>query len=243
MSILVLIVNRYTRNSDENIKRLRHLFSASYFDTQVVGSEEANENQLIISLLKYAREGPYKDQVPQYTWTGLPVLLIMDNSVSLLHPADIKDYLTQGIAQLDRHRADLLYLTTWNDKCNKYTTVAPETPYLRWTIQPSATQAVLYPPRTRDRLVDKLKENPSVNLQRYISEELRSGHLEAMAFVPNILAYDVSLATNTTDYQRANACQYSDPDPVNSNLGPIIWFILIVIIAIGIGYLLLQYFG
>lgn len=230
--------------------------------TKTLSQSQYNENYIMRKALLYASEGPYVDGVPQYAWSRLPVLIVKDNSVSNITPSGITDFahnirsndVISGMrgristALQKAQQADLFYLCHWDDLCNKLTDVSGVTgsidhgSTLKWSIQPTSTQAIMYPPSTRDFVINTLI-NASVSLATFLNDEISQGNLLAVTFVPNLIDFDITIATSSSDYLKLNECSTastsSSSSSSNSNVS-VVWFVVIIVLIVLIAWALIQ---
>lgn len=275
-SVLVLILQVGTKSCDANITNLKWVFSDTYFAVQVcyvppppdipsdtpLTESQYIENYTMRKALTFAAEGPYvaNDQgvlIPQYEWKNLPVLIILDTSVSNITPAGTtnQDYpdnpsdkiiggMPNRITTALNQQADIYFLCVWNDVCDRYTDVdntrsIDHGSSLKWTLQPTSTQAVLYPPATRDLIRSELV-TAAVSLSALLNGQIQQGQLLALAFVPNIVNFDIGLATSSSDFTKLNQCAPVISSSTASNSSAIIWFILIVLAVMLVAWALIQ---
>ncbi len=269
-SVLVLILQCETKSCDSNINNLKFVFSDPYFIVQVCAVEEPpsiptssqltedeyKENYCMRKALLYASEGPYITNTsnvsqPQYQWTNLPCLIVKDSSVSNITPTSDSSNLFIGgmpyriqVALTSAPQADLCYLCKWADKCQQYTDVDNITSInhgssLKWTTSPNGTQAIMYMPKTRDFVQEALITS-TIPLDALLNGYVSQGQLLSTTFVPNIIDFDIQLATSNADYAKLNEC-----DPTGSNstttqsVSSYIWFIIIVCVILLVAWSLI----
>jgi hypothetical protein len=232
--------------------------------TTTLSQQDYINNYTMRKALTYAAEGPYVVNSqgvsePQYHWTNLPAIIVQDTSVSNITPAGTTDVTHTNPADdviggmknrisvaLDKARqADLYFLCVWNDACDKYVDVnnvgsIDHGSTIKWTIQPTSTQAIMYLPATRDYIREALV-TATVNLSTLLNTEISQGQLLATAFVPNIIDFDITIATSNSDYAKLNQCAaVSTSSTSTSNASSFIWFIVVVIIVILVAWALIQ---
>lgn len=230
--------------------------------TKTLSESQYIENYSMRKALLFAAEGPYVNGTPQFAWTNLPVIIVKDSSVSNITPSGtttVEHNLTSDdniggmkgriSTVLEKaSTADLYYLCRWNDLCNKLTDVSGVTgsidhgSYLRWSIQPSSTQAIMYPPSTRD-FVSNALINASVPLGDFLNNEIKLGNLLATVFVPNIIDFDITIATSSSDYFKLNECAAASADSTSSSSSTnvtLIWFVIIILLIVLIAWALIQ---
>ena len=145
--------------------------------------------------------------------------------------------------------ADLHFLTVWGDSCSTYQPVTGSTldPKLVWTTRPNSTQAVIYKPVARDYARNKLIDS-NLPLGELLDSWLTSGVLlnqldnrvlKGTAFVPNIINFDISLATSSSDYYKLNHCGSNVVKQPGSPITGFIWFLVIVAVILFVAYCLI----
>ena len=219
------------------------------------------ENYCMYQALTYAAEGPYiinadGSITKEGLWTNLPVIIVKDNSVSNITPSGItnssQDKIIGGmknriqIALQKAQSADLYYLARWNDNCTKNTLVAgtesiDKGSSLQWTIKPTATQAIMYTPKSRDIVSNALCTMASnISLSDYLNSAIYDRKFIATAFVPSIISFDTNLATSQTDFNKLNECfPVSTDKPTTSNTS-LIWLIVLILVVILVASALIQ---
>lgn len=246
MSVLVVILTGETKPSDDNIQNLQWLFSDPYFEVKIIEVTPPPtitnvENYRMLKALSYAAN------------FNIPSIIIKDSSVSNVTPLGKTSYSDEIIGgmvnriqtALSVELADLCYLCTWNDNCPQLKDIAgigniDHGSTLKWTIYPNATQAILYRPIARDFIKDAL-ENSDIPLGQMLNSYISSGKLLATTFVPNIVDFDITLATAASDYLKLNECGTgSGTSSSSSNASSIIWFLIIVAIIIFIAWSVIR---
>lgn len=252
-SVLVLIVKGDTRPCDKNIDKLQILFSESYFSVQVCSVEEPKEfpvhktlsraqyleNYTTRKLLTYAAEGPYVDNIAQRLWTNLPVLIVRDNSSSHISATTMYQHIITALQTVPT--ADLFFLCKWQDSCHKYTAVTSSalSTFLKWSMQPTATQAVIYRPQARDYFCETLL-TAAIPLSKVINNTITQKKFKAIVFTPNIIDFDVGLATSNDDFNKLNQCLAVTEDSTSINWVNVAWFIVVLIAMILVGWLIIT---
>jgi hypothetical protein len=219
------------------------------------------ENYCMYQALTYAAEGPYVINADgsitkEGLWTNLPVIIVKDNSVSNITPSGItnssQDKIIGGmknriqIALQKAQSADLYYLARWNDNCTKNTLVAgtesiDKGSSLQWTIKPTATQAIMYTPKSRDIVSNALCTMASnISLSDYLNSAIYDRKFIATAFVPSIISFDTNLATSQTDFNKLNECFPVSTDTPTSSNTSLIWLIVLILVVILVASALIQ---
>jgi hypothetical protein len=267
-SVLVIILKCDKKLKETNINNLKWVFSDPYFITQVKMFEPSTnpniaytENYCMYQALTYAAEGPYiinadGSITKQGLWNNLPVIIVKDTSVSNITPSGITNSSTDKIIGGMKNRiqialqkaqsADLYYLARWNDNCTKNTLVAgtesiDKGSSLQWTIQPTATQAIMYTPKSRDLVSNALCTMASnISLSDYLNSAIYDRKFIATAFVPSIVSFDTNLATSQTDYNKLNECFPTPTDTPTANNANLIWLIILILVVILVASALIQ---
>jgi hypothetical protein len=232
--------------------------------SKTLNQSEYLENYYMQKSLTYASEGPYfvnQDNIltPQYWWKNIPCIIIKDSSISNITPIGItkfshtssEDNIIIGmknrikIALEKASNADLFFLCKWNDACNKYvdvdTSTTPSQSSLKWSIQPTSTQAIMYKPPSRDYIIKSLSTS-NIPLSVILNTNISQGHLLATVFVPNLIDFDIDLATSNDDYHKLNECApIPSSTSTSSNTSSIIWLIIIIIAVILVAWFLIQF--
>lgn len=233
--------------------------------TKTLTNSQYVENYFMRKALTYAAEGPYLTNSlglsePQFWWNTIPVIIVKDSSVSNITPSgttneehiDNSGGKTIGGLKhrikvaLDKARqADLFFLCKWNDACNKYVDVkgVSNTEHgssLKWSIQPTASQAIMYTPSSRDYIRESLI-TATVPLSDLLNTNISKGDLLATVFVPNIIDFDIDLATSNDDYNKLNECAPAQTSSQSSsNVASFLWFAVIIILVILVAWFLIQ---
>lgn len=269
-SVLVLIVQCESRLCDRNITKLKWLFSDPYFTIQIcsidspkkipkngLSIEQYMENYYMRKILRYAYEGPYilnsvGEQEPQSWWRDLPVIIIKDSSISNLTPfgsmegSEIVGGIKKRISTVleKASEADLYFLCKWNDSCNKYVDVEgidniDNGSKLKWSMKPTSTQAIMYKPKSRDYIRKELI-NTNKSLSDLLNFNIANSTMLATVFVPNIIDYDISLATSDNDYNKLNECETIKYQQSVTNNSQYVWLIIILILVFLVAWFLVQ---
>lgn len=246
--ILVIILQCETKPADNNIKNLSLAFADPYFDVQVCNVESSPnitnlENYYIRKALTFAAEGPYTVNadmsiVSHSKWSNLPCLIIKDSSVS--HVNDPKIMVERIRTAVNTAKdADLFFLCKWNDACEKYSDVE-SAPNLKWSLQPTATQAILFRKNARD-IIRKELEVATISVADVINSHIAKKKLKATVFVPNIIDFDIDLATANTDYYKMNECAVQTASSSSTNTtSAIVWFFVLFFIILLVAWTMIQ---
>jgi len=223
------------------------------------------ENYSMRKVLNYAAEGPYLQNSQgiiesQSWWNKIPVIIVKDSSISNIpvagitrqdYPDNPRDKIIGGMKHriktaLDKAKeADLFFLCKWNDACNKYIDVnnannIDHGSNLKWSMQPTATQAIMYTPSSRDFIRESLLKT-TTPLSDFLNSNIAKGKLLATVFVPNIIDFDIDLATSNDDYAKLNECTSAlETTNTNNTVAPFVWFVLIIIAILLVAWALIQ---
>ena len=232
-------ISSSSQDSD-NIKGLNRLFCRSYFDVHIksipvpsVPIDNVNSYRFI-EIMKHS----YKKTPQNY------VLYLKDNSVTSSDSETIKKVIKTAIKNKGW---DLLYLCRWLDRCDLYNKMkdthrdVPGTNIkLTRTISPNGIQSILFSPEGLKKLLGYTTRNTKRPLMvaKDLSNRLRlsieSGELYAMATIPNIFSYNVLDADSMSDLAKMVVCRRPTHIQHSSknNIGPMIWFFIIVVVSI-----------
>ena len=246
-SVLVLIVKLETKSSDANVENLKRVFSDPYFIVQVLTIEPPPD-------VPTSKTLTYEEYVENYTmqkalvfaaqeFPTLPVLIVKDSSVSNITPSGMASRIKTALTKAPQ--ADLYYLCKWNDACNKYVDVNGVTGIdhgstLKWSVKPTSTQSIFYKTSSRDFIANELITT-QLTLSQLLNNLVANGTLLATVFVPNIIDFDINLATSKEDYYKLNECEIITSTKTKSQ-GPLafIWFSLIALLVLLVAWALIQ---
>lgn len=229
--MLVLILNEYTKPSDKNIQHLQTLFNDPYFIVKVCKTDPPSDNIDLDTYyyqkgLNYWLNSEYKNE---------NCLIIKDNNLCLLNTKQI----TKLIKSLKD--ADLYYLSVYSDQCDKYITYSTNDNGIMtvWTKKPTSTQSIIFTPKTRDYILTNLA--PTTNIKLLINDLLQKNKLTAQAFIPNIINFDIELATNNDDYIKINQCS-PITNSVNNDTTTtmILWIIIVILLVLFLAWSVFQ---
>lgn len=239
--MLVIILQSETKQCDNNIANLKHLFSDPFFIVQVCKvDEDINiDNHHMRKALNFAAEGPYQNYQPTYAWAKLPVLIVKDSSVSYLDRNLIKERILTALDKASH--ADLYYLCKWNDACHKFVDV-DNSEDLKYSLQPTSTQAIIYSSSSRDKVREALLET-KLNLSEYLNLQISQSKLSAVIFSPNIIQYDINLARTKDDFLKLNECQQMVKVTNETSSTQIVWLIVFIILVVIVLWVCFQVYG
>jgi len=252
-SVLVIILKYETRKCDKNIDNLKSLFSSQYFIVEVCEITDifdrdavTKENYDMKKIFNYINNGPYLLNEegfyqPQNWWKELPTIIIKDSSVSHLTPENnvhgIKHKIKTALEKANN--ADLFYLCKWNDSCEKQRDVEnyPDKT-LKWSVKPTATQAIMYTKKARDYIIEQL-DTSNITLGELLNTNINKAKLLATVFTPNLIDYDINLAVSNSDYNKMNECDPTvNTQVTNTNNTYILIIVLIILIIIAAWFII-----
>lgn len=232
--------------------------------SKVLSQAQYLENYCMRKALTYAAEGPYVIDSngmvePHFWWSKIPCIIVKDSSVSNITPIGntkfdhgaIEDNIIGGMKRriqvaLDRaQQADLFFLCKWNDACNKYVDVNSVNSLdhgstLKWSVQPTSTQAIMYTPSSRDYIKEALISS-TITLSDLLNSNISQGRLLATVFVPNIIDFDIDLATSNEDYAKLSECApITTTTTQSSTTASYIWLAIIIFLVILVAWALIQ---
>lgn len=223
-----------------HVQRLIGLFSDPLFKVTVVtvvplagiqntssmtAGQTINAQRILDALIKAREEGQ-----DMYT------IVIKDSSVSSSSSAHIASTVTTMLdLQVDW---DVAYLTRWLDRCDLYKDserVGDTSTVVTKTISPNGTQALLFSPLGRDRVLGlkKMRDGESFlpldrSIDAALNDAMENGSMIAYATVPNLFEFDVLLASSVSDLAKMSDCR-NPPTGTNKGALPFMWFILVVL--------------
>lgn len=173
------------------------------------------------------------------------VIVIKDTSVATLSPEELKRVILK-ITEFGEW--DICYLTRWLDLCNLYCDpikVKGSMKVIVKTFSPNGTQALLFSPKGRERIIGRKKLRNGkyftpiqIPLSSKLNQEISDKNLSAVCTVPNSFEFDVFRATKTSDLAKLSDCRRPEPEDSNPGAIPLIWFILIVVVVIMVAWAL-----
>lgn len=148
-------------------------------------------------------------------------------------------------ALADAPNADIYFLCKWQDMCHKHKDITESIDngsQLKWSIHPTASQAIMYTPKSREHFIELLSSttSPIIPYSSILNNEIQSGRVLATVFVPNIIDFDISLSTSNQDYLKLNECAPVQTSTYPTSASPLIWFIVLLILIILVAWTLIQ---
>lgn len=239
---------------------------ADYSANKTLTQDQYLENYYMRKALNYASEGPYLPNTqgvlePQYWWNKIPVIIVKDSSISNIpltgrtnknHIDNLDSNMIGGMKKrikiaLDKaNQADLFFLCKWNDQCDKHKDVegAENINFgssLKWSRAPTSTQCVMYKPGSRDYIQNSLMDT-KVTLSELLNSNISKERLLATVFSPNIIDYDIDMATSSSDYAKLNECSVALTSNTSStSSSQIAWLIVMIIIIIIVAWIVIQF--
>jgi len=260
------VVSILTTNKDlssTRITNLKRLFPESRY---VVRVDQCIPPSSLVSTTAYTAQQQAEticiNKILSESRTQYPsayVLIIKDTSITVSTSEQIYQLLNQATEQAGW---ELFYLTKWLDRCDLYgipQNVKNKTYTFINTFSPNGFQAIMFSPRGRDVILGEIpmkngKLFPPVTqpIEIQLNSNIANGNIIAISTVPNAFEYDISLATNTADFEKANLCSdVSLTGGINQNGGSgteqtgmsFIWYVIIIIMVILIVVALWYLFG
>jgi hypothetical protein len=225
-AVVVYLVPGETRSGDSNLATLTTLFSDPYFQVETGDNASGTFSERTLDLLNRAAQ-----DYPQ-----LPVLLVRDSSTSLLTPQAMQQRVSAALAAAPG--ANLFLLCHWQEDCYRFRPVSNTTEPLVETVTPTATQAVLYRPTARDTVRSRL--TPTTSLPTLFLTLITENLLSAVTFSPNLIDYDIGLATSTGDYLRLNRCRPLPASSRHVSWTGILWFVVMIAVLGVVAWALIE---
>jgi hypothetical protein len=172
-----------------------------------------------------------------------PLIIVKDSTICVADPQTISDIITSTLALSgSKETFHLCYLCKWMDKCQLYSNRKSIPGTMATVVQtqsPHGIQAILFTPQGRDTILGKIPMNNGQRFQgrdslsETFNREIVAGNLTALCIVPNLMEYDIRLASRDCDYLKSNSCA---PIPVlrqqSSSINIYVAFIIVVILLV-----------
>lgn len=209
MSILVVILNCYTKKCDPNLDDIIKAFDDPLFKISTI--KVNSDTDYFIEAFKFAENYDY-------------YLFIKDDSIC-------NKNISKKIKKALLTKADIYFLSSYQDACHLYQPVK-NNKHLKYTLNCGATQAFLISSSIKNSLLEDLKITKK-SLNKIIKNKIKNNKLKAVVFYPPIVSFDTMLATSNEDYKKSNLCMdVYDYDDENDDTVIIVWIIIIVAIII-----------
>lgn len=134
-----------------------------------------------------------------------------------------------------------------------HSNVTRMTSVLKWTTYSNTTQAIMFSPEARDRICELLAQPTNIKDKRQndnrptdhagyvIGDEIANNKLAAMVFMPNIIDFDIDLATSNRDYAKLNQCSLVTTQSTMSNsVATTSWLLFMIVLIIIVAWILVQ---
>lgn len=173
-----------------------------------------------------------------------PVLIIKDSSLCVADPDTISEVVYSSLNAGGNFH--ICYLGRWNDKCHlhsKRKKIRGTMSHVAKTQSPHGVQALLFSVMGRDVVLGlkPMKNGKFFKARESISRTLNlnivRGNLDAFCVVPNLIAYDISLAQEDEDYLKANECTTvlgfgnTNSNSINIYVAVLVIIILLILIV------------
>lgn len=203
--ITIIIIQGYTKDSDPHINHLTQIFHD--YNIIVIDGENLTESEQYREALAAAGEHT--------------ALILKDNS--LVDASSIHEHLKRCLTV----KADCYFLCAWGDECWRYRKVKDN---MYFSSSCVATQAVIFQPHAARYLLEKLTPKRTVGV--ILGAAIKEHEWKCIVFYPNVVHFDVQMATDNQDYHKLNRCLFLEQEESETNTSYIIWVILIVILVI-----------
>lgn len=190
-----------TEVNKERSHAIAKLFNDGRFEVMIPNFEllptdtEGLETKKVLNILINSKsEAPDK-----------PVMLIKDSSTTTCMPEQIGRFLNQIVSQ---ETFDLFYLCRWLDLCetNKKESTLGDNNMINVssTNHAQGFQAILFSQAGRDKVIDILSIDDSLDFSDILYKKLASKQLDALVSNPNIFEFDINL--NPKDGYKMMTC-------------------------------------
>jgi hypothetical protein len=160
-------------------------------------------------------------------------LFIRDDSVIITNPETFQHLLDN----ISRSKKDIVYLSSWGDKCHISRPVVDVTLNDNFTMytthHPRGTQAIYL---TRNGIYKIMQYSDSIDDR--VTNAIYSGHLDVYSIFPQPVTLDINKITHNDQYQELNPCiplkvgVREINDPINYNKTSYTGYIVIIIVLI-----------
>ncbi len=221
--ISVIIINCYTKESDDHLNLLIQHFNDPLFKVSLlkVNHDQYKKNKDIdhfIQALTLASEQQYNHY-----------LIIKDNTICTT------SNLAKKIKKALLTPADIYFLASYNDACHLYQPVK-NNKHLKVTVDCGATQAFLLTSSFALTLLGELKEKKK-SLSSLVRNKIKNNS-KAVVFYPPMMTFDAMLATSNDDYQKLNLCiDLNKPKEETDDTVIIVWILIICFLILFLVFL------
>jgi len=180
------------------------------------------------------------------------ILIIKDTSVTVL--PSVEDIIRYILVR-NHSNFDIFYLGKWLDRCDLYRNkeVVPySTASIVATSCPQGLQAAIFSPKGSNIILGRhpmndggyFKATELDRLTEQITNNILSGNIKALCYVPNIFDFNVLEAKDDKDFAKTEDCQIPVPIKHPDNEGWVnLWsyviiFIVILLISVVLYYLI-----
>ena len=178
-----------------------------------------------------------------------PVLIVSSNITTNLESTQIENMIKTALCYC---ADDLIYLSDYMDDCNLFEDairIGPATVLLK-TYAPNGLDAILFSCNGRDIVLgEKVMKNgrPFTPIFKPLSDQMKeciaNSDISARLCFPTIFNYDIGDDNKSSNVLRANVCSHIVKEHTRNynNAVPAIWFFVIVIIIVVLGWLAVRY--
>jgi len=170
------------------------------------------------------------------------LLVIKDSSLLVCS----SDTLKERISLLLQRKSDLIFLSRWQDKCDKQKILySDEIGKIKTTIEPNSTQAILFSKTGLIKVYQQLKlaisHQENVKLNKIINNLISRKIVTAICCDPPLFVYDSDLAAHYNFYSKNSTCLLYDNSTEKEENGILMMFLLITIVLLIITGIILRY--
>jgi len=228
----VLILRGETCDNDPNVDNIRNAFGSRFFEIEVIEPEKPQVYTLdTLGVDDYVEQHNIKQMLQKVIKYQEQCIIIKDSSI-IIH-SDLESMVKLALTQ----KSDYVFLNKYNDRCEYYGSTSHN--FLKWTKHASSSQAFICNPKSAEVLLSLLNGNRTV--AKAINKSLNT--LNGVAFVPNIIGYDINLVVRNEDYLRLNECSNTKISMTENTNSEVVWFIAIFLLLILVGWATVDLFS
>lgn len=235
--VIVYIIR--DEHHEDHRSKVKSIFHSDHF---IIEMPEIPLNEDLGSERREAYQVGWSLSDAKEKYKNYPVLILKDSSLCVADKFTVYDVIFSSLKSGKFH---VFYLCKWNDKCHLYSRkqkVKGSNSHIVKTQSPYGIQALLFTPEGRDVIIgSKPMKNGEFfrarnSLSKSLNKNIAKGYIDAFCVVPNLIAYDIGLASDDKDFLKLNECapilrfNSETNGAVNVYIAVIIIFILLVII-------------
>ena len=232
----VLIVKTEPGSTDNNIQKLKNIFSNPFFSVNIISvtpphvinktKDLSNYDIITLNRIKKSLIFTNKNSI------NIPILIILDTSITYETASTMKKNI-ENIFNLDY---DILYLCKWYDDCQALEKT--NYPNIFKTKKPKGFQAALFSNKMRNLILSE-EFDSSISFSRNIEQFILNNKIIAYSFVPNIINFDIEFAKIDEEYLKLNECAPITNRSPNEGI-TYIWFIFMIILIIAVAWAVIK---